>query len=282
MLKLLNLKRQHWHMLLQIDYSTHFSRIVIDGTYVLTWVPVKDHQRYRCRKGFIVQNVMAAIGFDMLFQFVYVGFEGSANDKKKVLSDVLQNRGIYNMQVPEGALLSVAYPRRKTERKKLANFLARLEEEEPKNQGVVQALYEALSSQDVETVHRLLAPDIEWWFHGPPSHQHMMRLLTGLSSDVPFNFEPSSISVFGSTVVVEGHEPTHDVFWVHAWTVTDGVITQVREYFNTSLTVTCVDKDPSPSISPSPSSSASSFPSLWKSTLIENTDNSMPGLVLAI
>ncbi|KAJ8650839.1 hypothetical protein MRB53_003862 [Persea americana] len=109
----------------------------------------------------------------------------------------------------------------------LANFRARLEEEEPKNQGVVQALYEALSSRDVETVHRLLAPDIEWWFHGPPSHQHMMRLLTGLSSDVPFNFEPSSISVFGSTVVVEGHKPTHDVFWVHAWTVTNGVITQV-------------------------------------------------------
>ncbi|RWR73165.1 putative nuclease HARBI1 [Cinnamomum micranthum f. kanehirae] len=74
---------------------------VIDGTYVPAWVPVKDHQRYRCRKGFIAQNVMAAVGFDMLFQFVCAGFEGSANDQK-VLSDVLQNRGIYNMQVPEG------------------------------------------------------------------------------------------------------------------------------------------------------------------------------------
>ncbi|RWR94997.1 putative nuclease HARBI1 [Cinnamomum micranthum f. kanehirae] len=74
---------------------------VIDGTYVPAWVPIKDHQRYRCRKGFIAQNVMAAVGFDMLFQFVCAGFEGSANDQK-VLSDVLQNRGIYNMQVPEG------------------------------------------------------------------------------------------------------------------------------------------------------------------------------------
>ncbi|XXG73622.1 hypothetical protein AAC387_Pa07g2509 [Persea americana] len=33
--------------------------------------------------------------------FVCAGFEGSANDQK-VLSDVLQNRGIYNLQVPEG------------------------------------------------------------------------------------------------------------------------------------------------------------------------------------
>eukprot|EP00268_Persea_americana_P062056 TRINITY_DN7919_c0_g3_i5.p1 TRINITY_DN7919_c0_g3~~TRINITY_DN7919_c0_g3_i5.p1 ORF type:complete len:203 (-),score=33.88 TRINITY_DN7919_c0_g3_i5:273-881(-) len=44
---------------------------------------------------------MAIVGFDMMFQFVCAGFEGSANDQK-VLSDVLQNRGIYNLQVPEG------------------------------------------------------------------------------------------------------------------------------------------------------------------------------------
>ncbi|XXG39828.1 hypothetical protein AAC387_Pa01g0689 [Persea americana] len=43
---------------------------VIDGTYVPSWVPIKDHQR-------------------------------SANDKK-ALSDVLQNKGIHNKQVPEG------------------------------------------------------------------------------------------------------------------------------------------------------------------------------------
>ena len=76
---------------------------VIHGTYVPAWVPIKDHQNYRCRKGFIAQNVMAAVGFDVLFQFVCVGFEGSANDQK-VLFDVLQNKGIYNMQVPEGKL----------------------------------------------------------------------------------------------------------------------------------------------------------------------------------
>ena len=44
---------------------------------------------------------MAIVGFDMLFQFVCAGFEGSANDKK-VLTDVLQNRGVHNLQIPYG------------------------------------------------------------------------------------------------------------------------------------------------------------------------------------
>ncbi|MFS7957275.1 putative wound-induced protein Wun1 [Helianthus anomalus] len=39
---------------------------------------------------------------------------------------------------------------------------------------VVLQLYHALSSRDVDTVQKLLAPDLEWWFHGPPSHQYMM------------------------------------------------------------------------------------------------------------
>ena len=47
---------------------------------------------------------MAIVGFDMMFQFVCAGFEGSTNDQK-VLSDVLQNSGIYNLQVPEGKYL---------------------------------------------------------------------------------------------------------------------------------------------------------------------------------
>ena len=47
---------------------------------------------------------MTIVGFDMMFLFVCAGFEGSANDQK-VLSDVPQNRGIYNLQVPEGKYL---------------------------------------------------------------------------------------------------------------------------------------------------------------------------------
>ncbi|GFY82057.1 senescence associated gene 20 [Actinidia rufa] len=113
--------------------------------------------------------------------------------------------------------------------------------EESSNERVVLALYEALSARDVDTVHKLLASDLEWWFHGPPSHQFMMRLLTGSatsSATQSFEFAPLSIAAFGSTVLVEGCDHARSISWVHAWTVTHGIITQVREYFNTSLTVT--------------------------------------------
>lgn len=169
-----------------------------------------------------------------------------------------------------------------------------LESETDFNIRVVRALYEALSIRDVETVQRLLDSDIEWWFHGPPSHQYMMRLLTGVDQNVKFQFVPLSIASLGSTVLVEGCDQNRQIFWVHAWTVSDhGIITQVREYFNTSLTVTRFGNSnqstPSTSPSSSPSTSRSSSPSssfhclpLWQSTLSNSAGKSMPGFVLAI
>ncbi|GFY82065.1 senescence associated gene 20 [Actinidia rufa] len=159
--------------------------------------------------------------------------------------------------------------------------------EESSDERVVLALYEALSARDVDTVHKLLASDLEWWFHGPPSHQFMMRLLTGSatsSATQSFEFAPLSIAAFGSTVLVEGCDHARSISWVHAWTVTHGIITQVREYFNTSLTVTrFVNTDKS-----SPSDFSSSritslhCPSVWESSLSNRVGKSVPGLVLAI
>ncbi|XP_048552649.1 uncharacterized protein LOC125532772 [Triticum urartu] len=51
--------------------------------------------------------------------------------------------------------------------------------EEQRNKFLVLHIYKALNNRDHATVHSLLASDLEWWFHGPPAHQHMMRLLTG-------------------------------------------------------------------------------------------------------
>ncbi|KAL7253496.1 hypothetical protein ACSBR1_007933 [Camellia fascicularis] len=158
--------------------------------------------------------------------------------------------------------------------------------EESNNQRVVHALYEALTSRDVDTVHKLLASDLEWWFHGPPSHQFMMRLLTGTAtSDIAsFDFVPHSVTAFGSTVLVEGCDHNCSISWVHAWTVTDGIITQVREYFNTSLTVTRLANTGKSSPSDFPSSSITSLhcPSVWESSLSDRVGKSVPGLVLAI
>ncbi|GJU23715.1 RNA-directed DNA polymerase, eukaryota [Tanacetum coccineum] len=138
---------------------------------------------------------------------------------------------------------------------------------------VVLDLYHALSIRDVTTVHKLLAPDLEWWFHGPPSHQYMMRLLTGSESDQDsFVFVPLSVDVFGNTVIVEGCDWEKDIAWIHAWTVgACGVITQVREYFNTSLTVTRFG-DSKTKIK------ALHCPSVWESSLSGRVGKSVPGL----
>jgi ketosteroid isomerase-like protein len=170
----------------------------------------------------------------------------------------------------------------------LANSQASLEEQEP-NERVVTALYKALSSKDFDEVQRLLAPDLEWWFHGPPNHQHLMRLLTGSSKEDSFVFVPQSIVAFGSTVLVEGYDKERSVSWVHAWTVTDGIITQVREYFNTSVIVARFGDSKGQGVggasqtisSPAVTlKSVNKCQSVWESKLCDN--NSVPGLVLAL
>ncbi|XP_042510752.1 wound-induced protein 1-like [Macadamia integrifolia] len=109
----------------------------------------------------------------------------------------------------------------------------------------------------------------------------MMRLLTGVSPDNLFVFRPITFTAIASTILVEGTDQNHSVSWIHAWTVnSDGIITQVREYFNTSLTVTRFIENSNQSSPSSPVSSSSSFKcqQLWQSKLPKD----VPGLVLAI
>ncbi|XP_027126837.1 senescence associated gene 20-like [Coffea arabica] len=170
-----------------------------------------------------------------------------------------------------------------------ANEEASFKEMERNSQKLVLALYDALKAKDVGTVQTFLAPDIEWWFHGPPSHQqHLMGLLTG--KDSSFVFKPLSIEAFGSLVLVEGFDQKNSsVSWVHAWTVSQGrMITQVREYFNTHVTVTllgsCTTKSSNESEQPQGASSQANplkyCQSIWQSKLVDNSV--VPGLVLAL
>lgn len=158
---------------------------------------------------------------------------------------------------------------------------------------MVLALYEALNARDADKVQTLLALDLEWWFHGPPSHQFLMRLLTGTDSDDSgFKFNPQSTVAFGSLVLAEGCDHSRSIFWVHAWTVspTDGVITQVREYFNTSVTVTRLGNNNNEQSQPSdqnhnqisPVQSHHHCQPLWESSLSNRVGKSVPGLVLAL
>ncbi|KAI3882398.1 hypothetical protein MKX03_001899 [Papaver bracteatum] len=141
----------------------------------------------------------------------------------------------------------------------------------------VEMLYHSLKHGDTETVAKLLAIDLEWWFHGPPNSQHMMRMLTGESLDLEFKFEPRNITVIDDRVIVEGWEG-NEAYWVHVWTVNVqvGLITQFREYFNTWITVR--DLRTSDSLW----EIKQIRPTIWQSEPRELLKRSLPGLVLAI
>ena len=64
----------------------------IDGTHIAMSVPVADQTRYRNRKGFLSQNVLAACDFDLSFVYVLSGWEGSAHDGR-VLEDAQTRKG---------------------------------------------------------------------------------------------------------------------------------------------------------------------------------------------
>jgi limonene-1,2-epoxide hydrolase len=164
--------------------------------------------------------------------------------------------------------------------------------EQISNERVVRTLYSALAEGDAASVQALVAEDLEWWFHGPPTQQHMMRLLTGVTSCDTFAFEPISVRGIANKVFVEGKgsSSTPGLFWVHIWTVKEKRITQLREYFNTAILVTdlkpAVVKQPSPSqhhqiqhvIPPK-----NPCVTLWQSQLWKSKEGrSKPGLILTI
>lgn len=73
----------------------------VDGTLIPISVKFlrtsDEYVPWRCRKGFLAQNVMAAVGFDMNFQFVLAGWEGSAHDGRVFRS--AQEKGF---RLPDG------------------------------------------------------------------------------------------------------------------------------------------------------------------------------------
>ncbi|KAJ7961134.1 wound-induced protein 1-like [Quillaja saponaria] len=147
-------------------------------------------------------------------------------------------------------------------------------EVEKKNKSTVQALYKALGHGDTKTVAKLLASDLEWWFHGPPQCHHMMRVLTGETThEKVFRFEPRSITAIRDCVIAEGWEGKS--YWVHVWSLKGGLITQFREYFNTWLVVR--DLRPPPRWEVKKESVT-----LWQSQPRDLYHRSLPGLLLAI
>jgi len=70
----------------------------LDGTHIAISVPLQEQPRYRNRKHFLSQNVLAVYDFDLFFVYVLPGWEGSAHDQR-VLSDALCR---HRLEVPKG------------------------------------------------------------------------------------------------------------------------------------------------------------------------------------
>jgi hypothetical protein len=62
----------------------------IDGTLIPAFIPndAAEQKKWRCRKGFLSQNVFVACNFDMTVSYVLAGWSGSAHDSK-VLADAM-------------------------------------------------------------------------------------------------------------------------------------------------------------------------------------------------
>lgn len=71
----------------------------IDCTHVRVKVPIELAPRYRGRKDYPTQNVLAACSFDLKFTYVLVGWEGTASDSRIVKSALTRR---YPLKVPQG------------------------------------------------------------------------------------------------------------------------------------------------------------------------------------
>ncbi|KAH9714534.1 DDE Tnp4 domain-containing protein [Citrus sinensis] len=83
------------------NFFPYFEKCIgaIDGTHIAAWSPAQKQISYRDRKTQVTQNIMCACSFDMMFTFVYTGWEGTANDSR-VFMDAL-NRPESGFPLPE-------------------------------------------------------------------------------------------------------------------------------------------------------------------------------------
>ena len=118
---------------------------------------------------------------------------------------------------------------------------------------VVEQLYTAFGGGDVPGILGVLSEDVDWLFVGRPQdvpfagprrgHQQMIEFFTIVGQTVEvFEFGPSEIMAFDDKVLVLGHErvrvrATDKIFetdWAHLFTIQDGKIVRLREFYDTA------------------------------------------------
>ncbi|MCO5591800.1 hypothetical protein L7F22_045792 [Adiantum nelumboides] len=117
------------------------------------------------------------------------------------------------------------------------------------NATLVQGLYQALAAHDPATAQQLLAPELDFWYYGPPNMPFLKRVLTGEDPTSSFSFHPLDIFVKHNKIFVEVMCTSHNNkdlphsstasphTCVHIWNAKDGRLVRLREYVDTSVNV---------------------------------------------
>ncbi|XBI57640.1 hypothetical protein VPH35_038999 [Triticum aestivum] len=71
----------------------------LDGTHIPAFVPENIANRFRGRKSYPTQNVLAVVDFDLRFTYVLAGWEGSTHDSEVLKAALNRTNGI---PMPEG------------------------------------------------------------------------------------------------------------------------------------------------------------------------------------
>lgn len=124
---------------------------------------------------------------------------------------------------------------------------------EQENVQIVQDLYAAFGRGDMPAILELLAEDVDWHFVGKPTdvpfagcrkgHQEMIEFFSIVAQNCDvYEFGPHEVLSFDDRVISLGHErvgvkSTGRIFetdWVHLFTVEDGKIVRLQEFYDTA------------------------------------------------
>jgi ketosteroid isomerase-like protein len=126
----------------------------------------------------------------------------------------------------------------------------RLQEE---NTALVKQLYAAFAAQNIPALLPLLSQEVDWLFYGPDTipfagsyygHQQVELFFTKALETTEFVvFEPREFIAGSNTILVQGFERGRvkstgrmwETEWAHVFTVENGQIVKMREYYDTAV-----------------------------------------------
>ncbi|HEX8552736.1 MAG TPA: nuclear transport factor 2 family protein [Abditibacteriaceae bacterium] len=130
-----------------------------------------------------------------------------------------------------------------------------IEQRQQENAALIQALYAAFEQRDIAGIVELLADDIDWLFFGPSEipfagHYRGHAEVAGffekaLGTSDFLVFEPREVIPGFTNVLVQGFERVRarstdriwETDWAHVFTIADGKIVKLREYYDTAVMV---------------------------------------------